>query len=289
MKSLFIIFVMANIALAADPIRVMLLDGESAGTYHAWKQVTPVLQKQLEETGIFKVDVVTAPGAGVNAMPFNPDFSKYAVVVWNYDAPDDRWTADLKTSFENYVRKGGGVVIVHASDNAFPQWTAFNEMTGVGGWRGRNEKSGPFWYFKDGKLVSDTTAGAAGSHGQRLPFQVAVREDHPVTAGLPKLWMHAGDELYARMRGPGKNMTVLATAFSDPANAGSGHDEPMLIVTRFGEGRVFHTAFGHDIPALNSVDFIVTFQRGTEWAATGKVTQKVPADFPTATAVSVRQ
>jgi type 1 glutamine amidotransferase len=101
--------------------------------------------------------------------------------------------------------------------------------------------------------------------------------------------MHAGDELYARMRGPGKNMTVLATAFSDPANAGSGHDEPMLIVTRFGEGRVFHTAFGHDIPALNSVDFIVTFQRGTEWAATGKVTQKVPADFPTATAVSVRQ
>jgi type 1 glutamine amidotransferase len=161
-------------------------------------------------------------------------------------------------------------------------------MIGVGGWRGRNEKSGPFWYYKDGKLTSDNTPGAAGSHGQRLPFQVAVREDHPITAGLPKLWMHAGDELYARLRGPGKNMTVIATAYSDPANAGSGHDEPMLIVTRYGEGRVFHTAFGHDIPALSSVDFIVTFQRGTEWAATGKVTQKVPADFPTATAVKTR-
>ena len=48
----------------------------------------------------------------------------------------------------------------------------------------------------------------SGSHGQRTPFQIAVREDHPITAGLPKLWMHQGDELYGRMRGPGKNMTV---------------------------------------------------------------------------------
>src|SRR4029077_2556792 len=35
-------------------------------------------------------------------------------------------------------------------------------------------------------------------------------------------------------------------------------------------------------------DFVVTFQRGTEWAATGRVTQKVPASFPTADTVSVR-
>jgi uncharacterized protein len=32
----------------------------------------------------------------------------------------------------------------------------------------------------------------------------------------------------------------------------------------------------------------VTLQRGTEWAATGKVTQKVPASFPTANSVSYR-
>jgi hypothetical protein len=36
------------------------------------------------------------------------------------------------------------------------------------------------------------------------------------------------------------------------------------------------------------VDFVVTFQRGTEWAATGAVTQKVPASFPTANSVSFR-
>jgi len=30
------------------------------------------------------------------------------------------------------------------------------------------------------------------------------------------------------------------------------------------------------------------FQRGTEWAATGNVTQKVPPDFPSADKVSIR-
>jgi len=274
---------------AAGPVRVMILDGESGGPYHKWQLVTPVLRKVLDETGLFQVEVVTAPPAGGDFSAFKPAFSTCQVVVLNYDAPDERWSADLKAAFEQYVKNGGGVVAVHAADNAFPGWKAFNEMIGIGGWRGRTEQAGPLWYLTNGKLVSDTAPGHAGSHGIRVPFQLTVREpNHPITKGLPSVWMHQGDEMYAALRGPGQHMTVLATAYSDPANHGSGHDEPQLMVLGYGQGRIFHTTLGHDVNALSSVDFVVTFQRGTEWAATGAVTQKVPSTFPNAVTVSYR-
>ena len=279
----------ALVARAAEPIPVLILDGESGGPYHDWLRVTAVLERVLDEVGLFEVSVATAPSAGGDFTKFAPNFAAFKAVVLNYDAPDERWPAALKSSLERYVESGGGLVSVHAADNAFPSWRAYNEMMGIGGWRGRDERAGPYWYFRGDALVEDEAPGPGGSHGRRVPFTVVVREpSHPIMRGLPSTWMHGDDELYARLRGPG-GMTVLATAWSDPANAGTGRDEPQLMVRDYGQGRVFHTTFGHDVRALSSVDFIVTLQRGTEWAATGEVTQAVPAQFATAAAPKYRE
>lgn len=272
---------------ARSLIKVLLVDGESGGPYHNWRLTTPVLKKELEETGLFTVTVLTAPAHDGDFSNFHPNWNEYQAIVMNYDGPD--WPAPVRASFEKYVSDGGGVVVVHAADNSFPNWPGYNEMTGIGGWRGRNENAGPYWYYKDGKLTSDPSPGSAGMHGARLPYQVETRvPENPIMKGLPPVWMHVPDELYGRLRGPGKNMTVIATAHSDLKNRGTGFEEPMLMVLRFGEGRIFHTVMGHDVFALSCVGFMTTYQRGAEWAATGRVTQKVPSYFPTARTSSQR-
>ncbi len=269
------------------PIRVLLLDGESAGAYHNWKLTTPVLREILEETGLFEVTVLTAPTHDGDFSQFDPQLGKFQAIVMNYDGPD--WPENLRAQFEQFVGNGGGLVIVHAADNGFPNWPAYNLMTGVGGWRNRTEQAGPHWYFDQNKLIGDPAPGHAGNHGNRLPFQITARApDHPILRGLPHIWVHTADELYDSLRGPGKNMTVLATAHSDPANKGTGHDEPMAMVLQYGKGRIFHTPMGHDVAALSCVGLVTLLQRGTEWVATGKVTQKVPANFPTADTISTR-
>jgi hypothetical protein len=281
-------FLFASPAWAAQKIHVLILDGESAASYHKWAAETPVLKKELDEAGLFDVDILTAPPAGGDFSQFHPDWSKYGVIVLNYDAPDERWSPQIKESFEKYMNAGGGLVTVHAADNAFPKWKAYNDMIGVGGWRGRTEEAGPHWIWKDGKLTADEKPGRAGVHGNRIPFLVTARNTtHPIMRGLPATWMHQGDELYANLRGPGK-MTVLATAYSDPRNHGTGDDEPMVMVSQFGKGRVVHTTWGHDVFALSSTDAVVIFKRSVEWAATGKVTQPVPPTFPTANTVTFR-
>lgn len=296
--------------LAADKLKLLLIDGQNN---HDWKHTTPVLKWVLEDSGRFTVDVSTTPPSPPRAPQppkgtmtpeqkakfdqataqwkperaqaekenvtawarWHPKFSDYAVVVSNYNGQE--WPESVKADFVQYVKNGGGFVSVHAADNAFPKWAEYNQMIGLGGWGGRDEKSGPMIRYRDGKLVRDETPGAGGTHGAQHPFLVEARDpSHPILQGLPEKWMAASDELYAKLRGPAENMTVLATAFSAPDTRGTNENEPILMVINFGKGRVFHTTLGHSPQAMEGLGFQVTLQRGAEWVATGNVTLPAP-------------
>ena len=262
---------LACMQLSADDgtQNVLLIDGQNN---HKWQETTPLIKATLESTGMFSVDVATSPPKGEDMSGFAPKFSNYDVVVSNYNGQP--WSEATKKAFEEYVSSGGGFVSVHAADNAFPKWPAYNEMIGVGGWGGRNEKDGPYVRWKDGKFTRDDSAGRGGSHGRRHAFEVVVRDtEHPITKGLPTSWLQEEDELYSQLRGPATNMKVLATAFADKSTRGTGEHEPILMVIEYGEGRVFHTTLGHDSKSMSGAAFQYTLQRGTEWAATGSVTQ----------------
>ena len=284
--SAFVVFSLTALTLrAAPPMKALIVDGQN--NHRVWPETTKMMKGYLEETGLFSVDVATTKPKGTDP-DFRPEFSKYDVVISNYNGAP--WPEATKSAFVDYVRGGGGFVVVHAADNAFSKWKEYNEMIGLGGWGGRNEASGPYVYFsEDGKVVRDKSKGNGGHHGRQHDFLILTRDsEHPITKGMPSAWMHVKDELYDKLRGPGANMKILATAYADPKTGGSGRHEPMMMTLEFGKGRVFHTPMGHAEYSQKCVGFIATLQRGAEWAATGKVTQDLPKDFPTADAVQSR-
>jgi len=271
---------------AEAPLKALIVDGQN--NHGNWPTTTRMMKKYLEDSKLFTVEIATTAKQGTDES-FKPDFAKYDVVVSNYNGAP--WPEVTRQAFVDYVRGGGGFVVVHAANNAFGDWREYNEMIGLGGWGGRNEKSGPYVFVDaEGKVVRDEAQGSGGHHGPQHPFQIIVRDgEHPVTKGMPKEWMHVNDELYDLLRGPGENMHILATAYADKAKGGSGRHEPMIFTIEYGQGRVFHTPMGHGNDSHECVGLITILQRGAEWAATGKVTLPIPDDFPTADKTSQRK
>lgn len=311
-------------------LKVLILDGQN--NHYVWPKTTMMMKDYLEETGLFTVDIYRMDSIWlgrkynpsrpesytgfIEAYPledktydishepiktseFTMDFAPYDVVVSNLGEQSSLWPEKTRKNFESYMTNGGGLVVVHAANNAWGEWEEFNKMIGLGAWGGRDEETGPYVYYNEaGELIKDTTDGVCGSHGPEYEFELTTRApEHPIMKGLPNKWLHTKDELYERMRGPFENATILATAFADveknappwdPNIKGIGQHVPQLIAIEYGKGRIFHTTLGHFDYSMEGVGFITTFQRGTEWAATGNVTQDIPDDFPTANTTKSR-
>jgi type 1 glutamine amidotransferase len=276
-------------ARAEEKIRAVIIDGQNN---HNWRATTPHMRKVLESSGRFSVDVSTnlkpgdKPVEGKDTGPFPPDLTKYDVVVGNYNGA--AWPADFQKALEERLRDGKiHLVIVHAANNSFEGWAEYNRMIGMG-WRG-NGFGERLTLDADGKETRVAKGkGPGAGHGAMHPFLVTIRDaEHPVVKGMPREWLHFRDELYHGMRGPVENVHLIATSFSDKKGGGTGEHEPMIWSVEYGKGRVFHTPMGHDLEAMQCVGFIATLQRGTEWAATGKVTIELPKDFPTETKTRV--
>jgi hypothetical protein len=250
----------------AGKIRVLIFSGRNN---HDWRTTTPFLRKVLVDSGRFDVRVEEEPVGATEAT-----LAAYEVLVLDYDGP--RWGDATEKAVENFVKQGKGLVAIHAANYAFtglevlgdhhhptgirqPPWPEYLKM--IGGW----------W----------TEGPPKTGHAPRHCFTVKfVDRDHPVTRGLEGSF-HVSDELYhsARMS---PDAHILATAFDDPANGGTGKDEPIIWTVNYGKGRVFYTALGHDVAAMQESGFVSTFARATEWAASGTVTLSPSGVLPTA-------
>lgn len=252
-------------AAGAAPARlqVLIITGQHQ---HDWKGTTPVLRKILEDTGKFDVRVTEEfRGAGPETL------APYDVVVVNYSdsgRPERRWGARADAALVDFVRAGKGLVVYHFAMAAFVGWAEYEQMSGAN-WRPN-----------------------LGHHSAPHDFTVKITDpNHPITSGLKLEFPQINDELYANLQWqPAGKYHVLATAYDDHALyaksrtdarapqplEGPGADANMLWTVDFGKGRVFTTALGHVAANLGTPAFQVTFARGVEWAASGKVTQAIP-------------
>lgn len=232
------------------PVRAVVLGGANN---HDWEWTNPELGRVLAETGRFEVRVVDDPVPELLAAPKNHAEGRLDVLVLNYFGP--RWGAEAEAAFLAAVRAGCGVAVIHAANNAFDGWQEYEDMVGL------------LWRKGTG-------------HGQYHPFDVLVVDaNHPITQGMADIRMHP-DELYHKLvPAKGADFKVLMSAFSAPQTGGTGRMEPMVLVSQYGKGRIFHTPLGHvwrGVPQSRATWYSPQLRRlvarGSEWAATGAVT-----------------
>jgi type 1 glutamine amidotransferase len=243
-----------------ERIQVLILTGQNP---HDWRGTTPSLRKTLDDTEKFETRVVEEFRGGTAQM-----LAPYSVIVVNYydGRPENRWGEQAEKAFSDFVRSGKGLVLYHLSLGAFDGWTDYEKMSG-GNWRTNN-----------------------GHHSAQHDFNVDIKDpDHPIMKGLKSPLPVQHDELFANLKWqPEGSFHVLATAYDDHALyngksaqpiPGPGNNEPSMWTTQFGTGRVFATALGHDPMDTENPTFKITFARGVEWAATGKVTVPAPPEL----------
>ncbi len=241
------VFLGAATAEAQVPSNILIVTGANN---HDWQFTSEDYKRLLEETRRFRVTVTRDPARDLARL----DLHRFHAILLDYNGP--RWGEASEEKFLAAVRGGVGVVVLHASDNAFPGWTEYERMVG------------DLW--RRGKT----------SHGRFHPFDVEVIDrNHPITAGLPAFKAHP-DELYHRLvHTPGVKTRVLMRAFSTKESGGSGRYEPMAVVLRYGKGRIFHSPLGHvwrGVPktrvSIADPQFRVLVVKAVEWAATGACT-----------------
>jgi hypothetical protein len=291
---------------AGDRIRVLVVTGHDH-FHHRWRVAATRLRETLEDAAIFDVKVTEEfRGAGPETL------AGYDCVILSYfggDAPGEperRFGDRTEDALFRFVRKGGGVVFAHS---AFAMGESWNDERGeellrlAGGLIQRTSRRAPGEEFE--VTIDDAdheiTRGLPHTWVQPIDDKFVNLRWHPDVR--PHVLASLADEPEAYLDGayyavdgamPGPKLYDLAEVEKLP---GVGERHPVSWVHRYGEGRVFALTIGHvgastiedahegrrtgrdvgpsiDV-ATRTMGFANLLRRGTEWAATGRVTLPV--------------
>jgi type 1 glutamine amidotransferase len=273
------------------PVKVLIVDGYGN---HDWQRTTRFISGILGSGKNFETTVSTVPAKTEDPayLAWHPDFTAWDVVIQtcndiNRSGPE--WPEQARKNLENFVKTGGGLFVFHSGNNAFPKWDAYNSMIGLG-WRSKD--FGTALRVREDESIEKIPPGAGAStgHGARTDRAIHRLGDHPIHAGLPRVWMTPLIEVYTHARGPAENLSVLSWA-EEPTTR---ERWPIEWTVEFGKGRVYSSTFGHvwvdetDPVNMRCAGFQTIIIRALQWLAKREINEPAPADFPAAEAVSLR-
>lgn len=224
-------------AFAADQPRVLLYSG-STGYRHASIEAGVAAIKALaaregmtivasEDPEVFSTDGLKDVGA-IIFLSTSTDPKK----------PETEWfTGERREALQAFVRRGGGIVGIHAASDSHYHWPWFGQLMG-------------------GRFVK---------HPQGTPEGTVViaEASHPSTAGLPAETRRVDEWYYFDDYDPTSTLLVAL----DPASIGEKdvNPNPVSWAREFDGGRVFYTAMGHTAEAYSEPYFLQHLAGGLRW------------------------
>jgi len=163
--------------------------------------------------------------------PSEEQWQAAQIVAFYHDNP--AWAAGKAADLDAFLARGGGLVFLHWSLNAYRDMDALKERLGRA------------W-----------GAGGRYRHGvEDLKFS-----PHAITAGLPAASRFT-DESYWNLPGADAGSTVLAVSPED------GQDTPQIWIREAGQGRIFVCIPGHFTWTFDDPLYRVLLLRGIAWSA----------------------
>lgn len=217
---LILILMVSSVALAAEKTKVLLLGGRG----HDWRGFHEVTATLLEKTGDFELTLSD------NLDDLKADsIDKYDVVLF-YGSGGNFTDEAQEKGLDEFVRGGGGLVGVHATD-------AF-------------KKSDVYWQMFGGRF----SGHGGGSFMMRIEDK-----SHPVMQAMSDFEIQ--DETYRNKYHP--EFKLQSLAHMDRGN----EQQAMVWQQKWGKGLIFNTTLGHGRAAWENPAFQKMLVRALYWVA----------------------
>jgi type 1 glutamine amidotransferase len=224
-------------AAAAGPPRVLLFS-HSTGYRHA--SIEPGIAAIQGLGAREKITIVPSEDPNIFSQEGLSGFDAIIFLSTSTDPkkPESEWFQGARRdALQAFVRRGGGIVAIHAASDSHYNWPWYGRM--IGGHFTRHPQGTP-----------------------EATLHVADRK-HRSTRGLPESMRRVDEWYYFDDYDPENHILVTL----DPASIGEkdANPNPVSWSHEFEGGRVFYTAMGHTAESYVDRDFLTHLAGGLRW------------------------